>query len=135
MKFISRHNYFFDINISWINNIANIYTWFNNIHIKNIIHIHSNLISKNLWWRTNVYIKKFIHPYVSVHSMSFLVTNSKACDSMFAQCIGYALLKLLKWFFFIKLNCISCLLLCEMVTFEDMFNIKKTGEILTNYFL
>jgi hypothetical protein len=29
-------------------------------------------------------------------SMSFFVTYSKACDSMFAQFIGYALLKLLE---------------------------------------
>jgi hypothetical protein len=57
-------------------------------------------------------------------SMSFFVTNSKVCDSMFAQFVGYALLKLLKWFFFIKLDFISCLMLCEMVAFEDMFNIK-----------
>jgi hypothetical protein len=49
-------------------------------------------------------------------SISFFVTNSKACDSMFAQFIGYALLKLFKCFFIIKLNCISSLLyaLCHV---------------------
>jgi hypothetical protein len=36
-----------------------------------------------------------IHMLVNM-SMSFFVTNSKVCDSMFAQFVGYALLKLLK---------------------------------------
>ncbi len=99
------HNLILNINIGWIKNNGDTYTWINNIFITNVIWFHSNIISNILWRIPNICI---IHPYVNV----IFIANSRAYDFMFSQFVVYSLLllKLYIIFFLNKLICISCML-------------------------
>jgi hypothetical protein len=87
MEFMGRHNLVLNINIGWINNSGDAYTWVNNILIINVI------------WFTIVQLIIFCEENsisalrnLSIHMLvSFFVVNSRACDYVISQFVVYAL--------------------------------------------
>jgi hypothetical protein len=88
MEFMGKHNLGLNINIGWIENSGDTYTWVNNIFNRNIVWFHPSIINNILWWKPNICIREFIHPYVIVN----FVVNRKACALMFSQFVVYVLL-------------------------------------------
>jgi len=129
MEFMGRHNLVLCINITWMKNNEDIYTWVNNIFITNVIWFHSNTISNILWWKPNICIRKFIHPYVSVIFCYWF----KSLWFYVFPIVVYALLLSNLYIIFLKINwfCfmhVICCIPCGMVTFENMFIIKERNK-------
>jgi len=87
-KTLGRHNLIICVNITWIMNSWITYVWLNILTI-DIIWFHSYTTNNNLWYGDLMSTLQNL----SIHMfMSFLVVNSKDCDSMFTQLIICALL-------------------------------------------